>query len=188
MKKFHYILLAALGMIILMALILHSEGRLWMCACGDIKLWHGVVFSSENSQHLFDWYTFTHFSHGLGFYLLLWLVDRKKRLTFTTKFLIAVGLEAGWEILENSAMVIDRYRTATISLDYYGDSVVNSVGDVLAMAAGFYYAYKTKIWMGLVTFIIVELALAYFIRDNLSINIIMLIHPVDAIKIWQGNA
>lgn len=170
-----------------MALGLHAEGRLWMCACGDIKLWHGVVVSSENSQHIFDWYTFTHFVHGLGFYLLLWLVDRKKRLSFAAKLAIAVGLEAAWEILENSPMIIDRYRTATISLDYYGDSVINSIGDVLAMTAGFYFAYRMRIWHSIAIFFFLELALMYFIRDNLTINIIMLIYPIEAIKLWQAG-
>ncbi len=162
-------------------------GRVPWCTCGYIKLWHGVVVSSENSQHLFDWYTFTHIIHGLGFYLLLWLIDRKKRLSFATKLLIAIGLESAWEIIENTNFIINRYRVATISLDYYGDSVINSLGDVLAMIAGFYFAYRTRIWMSIVLFVVIESILAYFIRDNLTLNIIMLIHPIQAIKLWQAG-
>lgn len=166
---------------------MHFEGRLAWCACGYIKLWHGLVVSSENSQHIFDWYSFTHVLHGLGWYLLLWLADRKKKLSFTTKLLLAVGLEAGWEILENSNMIINRYRTATISLDYFGDSIVNSIGDVISMAVGFLFAYRFRGWHSIVLFIAIELMLTYVIRDNLTINIIMLIHPVEAIKIWQAG-
>jgi hypothetical protein len=174
-------------LIALMAVLLNLEGRLTICACGYIKFWHGVVISSENSQHLFDWYTFTHVLHGLILYLLLWLGDRNKKLSFTTKLLIAVGLEGGWEVLENSNMIIDRYRAATISLDYFGDSIVNSIGDVIAMIAGFTFAYRSKIWLSIALFIAVEAILAYVIRDNLTLNIIMLISPIEAIKTWQGG-
>ncbi len=175
------------AIIIAMAVTLYIMGRVPWCTCGYIKLWHGVTVSSENSQHLFDWYTFTHVIHGLGFYLLLWLIDRKKRLSFGTKLLIAMGLAAGWEVLENTDFVINRYRAATISLDYYGDSVINSVGDVLAMIVGFYFALRARPWMSVALFVGLELALAFFIRDNLTINIIMLIHPIHAIRVWQAG-
>ncbi len=175
----------SVGIVAIMTLVLFAMGRVPWCDCGYIKLWHGIVVSSENSQHLFDWYTFTHIIHGLGFYLLLWLIDRKKRLSFTAKLLIAAGLEASWEVLENTDTIINRYRAATISLDYYGDSIINSVGDVLAMIVGFYFAYRARIWLSIVLFLAIELGLAYAIRDNLTINIIMLIHPVEAIRIWQ---
>ncbi len=155
-----------------------------MCTCGYIKLWHGIVVSSENSQHIFDWYTFTHIIHGLGFYLLLTLIN--KRMPFALKLLIAIGLESAWEILENTNMVIDRYREGTISLDYFGDSIVNSVGDVIAMIAGFWIAAKKPIWFSVALYIFIEVSLAILIRDNLTINIIMLIHPIEAIKHWQG--
>jgi hypothetical protein len=180
--------LAAIGAIIaFMAIILHLEGRLTICQCGYVKLWHGLVVSSENSQHLFDWYTFTHILHGLIWYLLLWLIDRKKRLSFTTKLLLATGIEAGWEILENSDFIINRYRSATISLDYFGDSIINSIGDVIAMIIGFVYAAKTKLWWSIIAYIILEIILLLVIRDNLTLNIIMLIHPIDAIKVWQAG-
>jgi hypothetical protein len=177
----------AIAIIAAMAVTMHFEGRLNQCACGYIKLWHGVVVSSENSQHLFDWYTFTHVVHGLGFYLLLWLIDRKKRLSTTTKLLMAIGFEAGWEILENSDAVINRYRTATISLDYFGDSIVNSIGDVFAMIAGFMFASKTRVWFSVGLFLALEVILLLVIRDSLIINIIMLIHPAESIKLWQAS-
>lgn len=184
-KKVLYTIASIVGLIALMAIIMHFEGRLTQCACGYIKLWHGQVVSSENSQHLFDWYTFTHIVHGLGIYLLLWLIDRKKKLSITTKLIIATGIEVGWEILENSNMVIERYREGTISLDYFGDSIVNSIGDVIAMISGFLFAYRFKVWASVALFLVLETMLLIVIRDNLVINIIMLIHPIEAIKAWQ---
>lgn len=184
-KKYLYPILTGLGIIASMSLIMLWEGRLTMCECGYIKFWHGVVISSQNSQHLFDWYSFTHFLHGLVFYMLLWLVDRKRKLSITTKLLISIAGAAGWEILENSAFIINRYRSETISLDYYGDSIVNAIGDVFSMALGFLFALKAKPWMSIALFVAIEIALAYIISDNLTINIIMLIYPLDIIKLWQ---
>lgn len=178
------ILIAAI-IIATMAIILHFEGRIAICECNYIKIWHGQFITSEDSQHLFDWYSFTHILHGLAFYFLLWLIDRKKKLNVTTKLLIAIGIEAGWEILENSPMIIDRYRTATISLNYYGDSIINSIGDVIAMSLGFLFSAKFRAWHSILLFILVEILLAVGIRDNLTLNIIMLIHPLDVIRIWQ---
>ena len=160
-------------------------GRVPICKCGYVLLWHSAVFSSENSQHLFDWYTLTHILHGFGFYFLIWIVDRKKKLSFSARIILAVFLEAGWEVLENSAFIINRYRAVTISLDYFGDSVINSMGDIVAMALGFFLASRLRVSISVVFVIVIELFLAYFIGDNLTINLIMLIHPFDALRHWQ---
>ena len=164
---------------------LYAMGRVPICTCGTVKLWHGLV-DSQNSQHLTDWYSFSHVVHGFLFYLFAWLV--LPRSSIWLRLVLAVFIEAGWEIAENTPVIIERYRTGTVSLNYVGDSIVNSLGDTLAMMAGFLLAAILPVWLTVALAAALEIGLAILIRDNLTLNIIMLIHPVDAIRQWQLGA
>lgn len=180
-KNISYFFATAIALIIT-GLIQYSFGRTLICKCGYIKFWQSATWSNENSQHLTDWYTFSHIIHGFAFYYIGKLF---KRLNLLQTFILALSIESIWEIIENSSFIIDRYRNGTISLDYYGDSIINSAFDILAMILGFYLARKLPIWTIILLTLIMEIGACFLIRDNLTLNIIMLLYPFEIIKNWQ---
>ncbi|KZL21323.1 hypothetical protein PsAD2_00614 [Pseudovibrio axinellae] len=187
----HYALII-ITLLILTAVTLLAMGHDPICKCGEIRLWVGDVNSSQSSQQISDWYTPSHIIHGFLFYALFWWLGR----LFTGgvgwpvgfRLVLSVVLEAAWEILENSSFVINRYREATIALDYFGDSVLNSIFDILWMMFGFWLAGRLPVWLSIVLIIAMEVIVGAIIRDNLTLNVIMLLHPIDSIKEWQLRA
>ncbi|HEV2802241.1 MAG TPA: DUF2585 family protein [Pyrinomonadaceae bacterium] len=167
------------------ALQLRAQGRLWVCECGRVLLWTSDAWSADNSQHVSDPYSFTHVLHGFIFCgVILWALSR---VSWQWQLALAVAVEAFWEVVENSAFVINRYREATLALGYTGDTVINSVGDIFACALGFLLARRLGLRLTLLAFALTELVLLIWIRDSLLLNVLMLLYPSDAIKAWQMN-
>ena len=171
--------------------ILLAMGRVPICNCGTIKLWWGVVQSAENSQHIADWYSFSHVIHGLLFYFFAHLLWRRWGLfggrPAAWALPIAVAFEAFWELLENSPLIIERYRAVTVSFGYSGDAVINSLADIGFMALGFWIASKLPVWASVAMAIAFELFTLAMIRDNLALNVLMLVWPLDAVRTWQAG-
>jgi len=178
--------LATLLILAIFALTLFLMSQIPICKCGYVKFWHGIVHSSENSQHLTDWYSFSHIIHGFIFY---WILKKLlPKFPIGARLVIAVIIEAAWEIFENTDYTINRYREVTISLDYYGDSIINSVFDVLYMILGFALSMRLPVWLIVALAIGMEIFAGYMIRDNLFLNIVMLLYPFDFILNWQSQS
>lgn len=183
-------IVATLALLAATLAVLFAMDRPPICECGTVKLWHGVVQSSENSQHLTDWYSPSHMIHGQIMFFLAWLLwvrwglfgGRVARWALP----IAVAVEALWEISENTPAVIDRYREVTISWGYSGDSIVNSMADIGWMVVGFFIASRIPWQASVALAVVFELLTAWLIRDNLALNVLMLFWPLEAVRQWQG--
>jgi hypothetical protein len=176
---------ACLAVLLIQIIAEYMMGRTPICTCGYVKLWEGTVNSSGNSQHISDWYTPSHIIHGFIFYGITHLLLRGKPIA--ARLLLALVIESGWELLENSPIIIDRYRTATISLDYYGDSILNSAMDTVFMVLGFFFASRAPVALTVAIAIFFEIFTGYMIRDNLTLNVLMLVWPLEAVKTWQSG-
>ena len=185
LKKQRFIILSCVAVLSTVAAIECLSGRSLLGPDGHFGWWDGDIWSSENSQRVADAYSFSHMIHGMLFYGFLWLVAR--RLPVKYRFLLALIIEGCWELLENSPLIINRYREATIALGYVGDSVLNSACDVGMMALGFLFARFTRVGAIVATIIVLELGCLWWVRDNLTLNVLMLAHPVQSIKAWQAE-
>ena len=177
--------LVAAGLLALLAAILTLMGRPPICPCGTVSLWHGTVQSNQNSQQISDWYSFSHIIHGFIFFgLSRWLMPSRP---LWVALALAIGIEGAWEILENSPIIIDRYREVTMAYGYSGDSILNSVSDTAFMVVGFLAASRMRWWVTVLIAIAFELFTLWTIRDNLTLNVLMLVAPVEAVKEWQAG-
>ncbi len=176
---------AAVAVAIAAILILIAIGRPPICTCGTIELWGAS--GPEQSQMLADWYSASHLVHGFLFFGALWLAAGKQ-ISVGWRFVIALVFEATWEVIENTPMVIDRYREATVALGYTGDSILNSASDIAMMAVGFLLARRLPLWSTVAVVIALELIPLIVIRDNLTLNVLMLLAPSETIRLWQSGA
>ena len=182
-QQFPSLLIAAL--LAIQVVYERLQGRIWWCKCGR---WNPVsldVWSEHNSQHVFDPYSLSHFSHGLIFFGVLWLARRW--ISMNWRLVCAVAIEVAWEMCENSPFIINRYREATVSLGYTGDSLANSLGDVVSLAIGFWIASKLNLVKAIALYLLLELLMLWWIRDNLALNVLMLLWPLEAIRKWQSG-
>jgi hypothetical protein len=184
-------LVATVVVFVFIAAVLLAMGRPPICTCGTVKLWHGVVQSAENSQHLTDWYSPSHLIHGLLFYFFAWVLWTRWKvfggLPARWALPIAAAFEGFWELIENSPPVIERYRSVTVSWGYTGDSVINSMADIGWMVIGFLLASRLPAWISVALAVVFELLTLAIIRDNLTLNVLMLLWPIDAITQWQAG-
>lgn len=167
------------------ALALYAFGQPWICECGYVKIWEGVVVSAGNSQHLSDWYTFSHIIHGFLFYFGLWYFF--PRMSVWQRLVIAASIEAGWEIIENTPMVIQHYREQALAAGYVGDSIINSLSDTIAMMLGFLFAWRAPVLATVAVGLGLEAWVGYSIRDGLTLNVLNFIHQFQFVKDWQSG-
>jgi hypothetical protein len=182
-RQYRWVIVSAIAVFVVTAGVELWLGRLPLGPDGKFGFWEGDIWSSEQSQRFADPYTFSHTIHGMLFYAFLWLVAR--RLPVRYRFIGALMLEGAWEVLENSPIIINRYREVTISLGYVGDSVFNSLSDIFFAGLGFLFAWRARLRVTVLVIIAMEVGTAVWVRDNLALNIIMLVHPVEVIKAWQ---
>ncbi|MDO8620373.1 MAG: DUF2585 family protein [bacterium] len=178
-------LIIGAGLVALQAFVLFMLGQPAICACGYIKLWEADILSSGMSQHLFDWYTFSHIIHGFIFYGVLKLFF--PRMSMGTRLLLAMGLEIGWEIAENTPWVINAYREQALAQGYVGDSILNSLLDTVSMIIGFFLAFRLPVWLTVFLAVLFEVSVGFMIRDNLTLNILNFIYQFDVIHRWQSG-
>lgn len=182
-----YIIIAVVAVIALQAVVLLALGNPAVCECKSFLFWDGAVRSTENSQHLLDWYSFSHLVYGIIAYFFFWFLRKKFGLPVGLFFLLLIAMAAGWEIFENTQYAIERYQQNTISFDYHGDSVVNSLMDSIMMMSGFWLAFSLPLAVSVALVVLIEVALTITIRDSLLLSSIMFLHPVRSIFNWQAS-
>lgn len=180
-----HVLVFGAFLIVIQAAVLSFFGQPAICTCGYVQIWEGVITSAGMSQHLSDWYSFSHIIHGFLFFLFTWAIF--PRWSLWQRLLVAMSLEIGWEIAENTPMVIEAYRQQALARGYVGDSIINSVMDTLMMVIGFVLAWRFSVWTIIILALVMEIGVAYFIHDNLTLNIIGFIHHFPAIDAWQAQ-